>query len=295
MKVLVTGSSGFIGQSLCSFFLSKGYEITHLKRGKKGPLQKNSIYWNPETGEGNVADFEGFDAVIHLAGESLAQGFWTQAKKQRILESRKLGTERLVALLKKTEFPPKVFLSTSAIGYYGSRKDPMTENEEPGKGFLSEVCQAWEKASFPLRDKGVRVVYARLGLVLSRKGGILKALLPLFQLGFGGRLGDGKQIVSWVALEDVIKAFDYILREESMVGPVNVVSPNPVLQEQFAEILCSVLDRPCFFKIPKWLIFGEKAEALILSSVKVIPAALLKAGFSFSYPDFEKTLCYLLK
>ena len=245
LKVLVSGSSGFIGKCLCQFLLKKGFRVVHLVREKRSNF--SSVLWDPEAEKANLEDFEGFDAVIHLAGENLATGIWTSSKKKRILESRKKGTEFLVSLLKQLKSPPKVFLGASAIGYYGSSSSVKTEESPSGNGFLAEVCRVWESASDPLESLGIRTVHSRLGVVISSQGGMLKKLLPIFRWGLGGKIGDGKQKISWVSLEDVLGAFYHILMEESLRGAVNIVSPFPVSQEYFAKALSKVLFKPCFF------------------------------------------------
>jgi uncharacterized protein (TIGR01777 family) len=285
LNIIISGATGLIGTNLCLFLQSKGHTIKTLNRKKsKG---SSSISWNPETGEGNLADFEGFDAVIHLAGENIAKGFWTSSKKKRILESRQKGTENLVFLLKKLEKPPKVFVSASAVGYYGSLSTPVTESSPLGFGFLAEVCKAWESSPKLLEPMGVRTVQARFGIILSLQGGILKALLPLFRLGLGAKIASGKQMISWVALEDVMGALLHILTDEALKGPVNIVSPHPVSQEVFAKSFAKALSKPCFFRIPRFLLQGEKAKELLLSSLAVVPSKLQLSGYCFFYPTLE--------
>ncbi len=281
LNIIVSGSTGLVGKNLCQLLQSKGHRIKYLIRGKsKDP---SSISWNPETGEGDLAAFEGFDAVVHLAGENIAKGFWTASKKKRILESRQKGTENLVLLLKKLKNPPKVFVSASAVGYYGSSVVPVTESSLKGSGFLSDVCEAWESSPKLLDPTCVRTVQARFGMILSPQGGILKALRPLFQLGLGGKIASGKQMISWVALEDVTGALLHILMDQTLKGPVNIVSPNPVSQEVFAKAFAKALSKPCFFRIPRFLLWGEKAKDLLLSSLAVVPSKLQNSGYCFSY------------
>jgi len=224
-----------------------------------------------------LEDFEGFDAVIHLAGESIFKGMWTVVKKKEILKSRQKGTGILVSLLLKLKSPPKVFIGISAVGYYGT-------------GFLSEVCRAWEAASQPLAQREIRTVLARLGVVISSRGGLLKSLLPLFRLGLGGKLGSGKQMISWASLDDVLGAFYHALTHEKLSGPVNIVSPFPVSQEFFAKTLAKVLSKPCFFSVPSFFFLGEKAKELVLSSVEVFPSSLEESGYLFLYPKIEDAL-----
>ncbi len=285
LRVLVSGSSGFIGKALCRFLVTKGCLVTRLVRKEKKNVP--CVLWNPETREGKLEDFEGFDAIIHLAGENLATGMWTSSKKTRILESRKKGTEFFVSLLKQLKSPPKVFLSASAIGYYGSSSFPVTEESNAGAGFLSKVCCLWEEASKSLESFAIRTVHARLGIVISVHGGMLKKILPIFQLGLGGKIGDGKQMISWISLEDVMDSFYHILTKDIVKGPVNIVSPFPVSQETFAKTLAKVLSKPCFFSIPRFLFLGEKAKELILSSIEVRPLRLEETGYAFLFPKLE--------
>ena len=285
LDIIVSGSTGLVGSGLCQLLLSKGHRVKHLIRGKSKDL--SSISWDPETGEANLADFEGFDAVIHLAGENIAKGFWTSSKKKRILDSRQKGRESLVSLLKKLKNPPKVFISASAVGYYGSSETPVTEESPAGSGFLSGVCKVWEAPAKSLEQIGVRTVQTRFGLILSPQGGILKALLPIFRLGLGGKIASGKQKISWVALEDVMGALLYILMEDTLRGPVNVVAPCPVSQEVFAKAFAKALSKPCFFSIPRFLLRGEKAKELLLSSLAATPSKLQRSGYCFTYPTLD--------
>jgi uncharacterized protein (TIGR01777 family) len=288
LRLLITGSSGFVGTSLVRFLRAGGHEVVHLHRGKS--FNHHSISWDANRGVSLLEDLEGFDAVIHLAGENLAKGFWTLSKKKKILESRQMGTARLVSLLKELEHPPKVFLSASAVGYYENSDVPLTEDSLPGTSFLSQVCQAWEGASKPLESIGTRVVHARFGIILSPRGGILQAILPLFRLGLGGKIGNGKQKMPWVSLDDVVGSLYHILFKEEMHGAVNVVSPFPVSQEVFARTLAEVLHKPCWLHIPRYFLFGEKVEALLLVSQEVVPFRLLQSGFVFGDPELQKAL-----
>lgn len=273
LKIMISGSSGFIGSSLSAFFKAQGHIVIPFIRGSC-----------------HVEDYEGLDVVIHLAGENIAKGFWSANKKKRILESRTIGTTHLVERLKQTRSSPKLFISASAIGYYGNQKDSVDETKGPGTGFLSEVCQAWEEAVSPLQEKGVRVVLARLGMVLSPKGGLLKALMPTFQLGLGAQLGTGQQIISWIALEDLIAAFYHIILHKNIKGPVNIVSPYAVSQKVFAQTLSRVLSKPCILSFPRWLFWGEKSKELLFSSLDVKPSKLYASNFYFLYPTLTEAL-----
>ena len=288
LRILISGSSGLVGTSLGQFLRAAGHELVHLTREQSS--HHHSISLNAKDGSVPLEDLEGFDAVIHLAGENLAKGLWTSSKKRRILESRKMGTEHLVSLLEQLISPPKIFISASAVGYYGDSDLPLTEKSPPGTTFLSHVCQAWEAASKPLEKIGVRVVRARFGLILSSRGGILRAILPVFRLGCGARIGNGQQKMPWVSLEDVIGSLYHILASEPISGPVNVVSPNPVSQEIFAKTLAKALHKPCCITIPRCFFFGEKAQELLFDSKEVAPSMLLQSGYVFIYPELQDAL-----
>jgi uncharacterized protein (TIGR01777 family) len=288
LRFLVSGSSGFLGSSLAQFLRAAGHEVVHLIRG--GESHHYCISWDPQRGTASLEELEGFDVVIHLAGENVATGLWTSSKKRKILESRKEGTERLVLLLEQLKKPPKIFLSASAVGYYGDSYGKLTEESPPGHSFLSEVCQAWENASKPLEKRGVRVVHARFGLILSPRGGVLRSMLPLFRLGWGGKFGDGQQKISWVSLEDVIGSLYHILSCDHLRGAVNITSPNPVSEEVFVRTLARVLHKPCWLSIPRCFFFGEKAKELFFTSQEVLPCKLLQSGFVFFDPELQKAL-----
>jgi uncharacterized protein (TIGR01777 family) len=241
---------------------------------------------------------EGLDAVVHLAGENIATGRWNAAKKARIRDSRVQGTRLLCEALAQLVHPPRVLISTSAIGYYGDRgAHTLRENSAPGRGFLAEVCQAWEAATAPAVQRGLRVVLLRLGMVLSPTGGALARMLTPFRLGLGGVVGSGQQYMSWIALADVLGAIRHILDTETLHGPVNAVAPQPVANQVFTTVLGTVLHRPTRFPLPAFvarLAFGEMADALLLASTRVLPAQLQASGYTFQYPDLEATLRHLL-
>lgn len=292
MRILLSGSSGFIGSHVRSHFEGKGYCVVCLKKGDPGLSDETVVFFNPDTGTFLKEPFEGFDAVIHLAGEPIA-GRWNFKKKQKILFSRTIGTLLLSHILSQAIRPPKVFISASATGYYGDRKEErLTETSPPGEGFLTAVCCEWEKACRTIQERGARVVNTRFAPVLGQ-GGVLKKMIPLFRWGLGGKLGSGNQWMSWVCLPDLIRAVDFCLHTDSLQGPVNVVSPNPVRQKQFSSTLASMLHRPTFFHQPAWLlriILGEIADGAILSSQRVFPEKLLSAGFTFDFPFLKDAL-----
>ena len=298
MKILVTGSTGLVGSALLPFLRSKGHEVFRLVRSqaKTGPTE---IYWNPEQGIDDTTRLEGMDAVIHLAGENIAEGRWTQEKKARIRESRVTGTRVLSEALARLAAPPRALLSASATGYYGDRGDEILREESaPGSDFLAEVCRDWEAAAEPAARRGIRVVYLRFGVIFTPKGGALSKILAPFQFGVGGRLGSGQQYMSWVTLDDVVGVIDHALNVETLSGPVNVVAPNPVTNYEFTKTLGRVLSRPTIFPVPSFavrLAFGEMGDAALLSSARVEPARLKESGYVFQHPELESALRQILK
>jgi len=298
VRILISGATGFIGTPLVSYLASQGANVVQLVRSKDSHIP-HSIVWDPESALARKEDFEGFDAVIHLAGEPLTLARWSSKKRDKILHSRTLGTMFLSHLLSNATHPPAVFISASAVGYYGHRgEEILTEESETGDGFLANVCSSLERASFAIRKRGARVVYARFGMVIGPNGGFLKKMLLPFKLGLGGKVGSGKQWMSWVHREDLIQALIHIIKDSSLEGPVNVVAPNPVRQEEFARILAQLLHRPHFFRLPSWLLrllFGVTADELILSSSRVQCAKLLASKFAFNYPDLRSALSKALQ
>jgi uncharacterized protein (TIGR01777 family) len=240
----------------------------------------------------------GFDAVIHLAGETIV-GRWTEAKKARIRDSRILGTRHLAEALSKAPQPPRVLISASAIGYYGDRgEEILLEDSRPGAGFLAEVCREWEAASQPANDAGIRTVQMRFGVVLSPRGGALSKMLPPFRMGLGGKIGSGRQWWSWIDVKDLVGAIHHVLRSDLLRGPVNVVAPKPVRNEEFTKSLAAVLSRPSIFPMPAFaarLALGQMADELLLASQHVEPAKLVATGYSFQYPGLKPALEAILK
>lgn len=298
MKILVTGSTGLVGSALLPFLRSKGHEVFRLVRSqaKTGPTE---IYWNPEQGIDDTSRLEGMDAVIHLAGENISEGRWTEAKKARIRDSRVKGTRVLSEALARLSQPPRALLSASATGYYGDRGDEIVrEGSAPGSDFLAGVCRDWEAAAEPAAERGIRVVYLRFGVIFTPKGGALSKILAPFQFGVGGKLGSGKQYMSWIALDDVVGAIYHALTNETMSGPVNIVAPNPVTNYDFTKTLGRVISRPTLFPVPSFAIrlaFGEMGDAALLSSTRVEPARLKESGFVFQHPELEGALRQMLK
>ncbi len=297
MKVLITGASGLVGTDLQAFLTTGGHEVFSLSR-KPSSEEDKRFHWDPASGEIEKDKLEGFDAVVHLAGENIAGGRWTEEKKQKIRDSRVKGTQLLCETLASLNQPPKVLVSASAIGYYGDRGDEeMTEESDPGSGFLCGICKDWEAATSPASDKGIRVVHARIGVILTPKGGALAKMLFPFKMGAGGKIGSGKQYMSWIGLDDVVAAFHHAVVNESVQGPVNLVSPNPVTNLEFTKTLGKVLARPTFMPMPSFgarLAFGEMADELLLASTKVKPVRLLESGYEFRHPELEDALRYLL-
>ena len=294
LKVLVSGSSGLIGSALLPVLQSSGYEVSRLVRGALGPRQ---IGWEPARPLA-AESVSGFDAVIHLAGESIV-GRWTEAKKRRILESRVQGTQNLAEALAAAPQPPGVLILASAIGYYGDRgEETLREDSNSGEGFLPEVCKAWEAAAKPAAKAGIRTVQMRFGVVLSRSGGALQKMLPPFRMGVGGNIGNGRQWMSWVDMDDLVGAILHVIKTDTLQGPVNVVAPSPARNEEFTKTLASVLSRPAILPMPAFaarLVFGRMADELLLASQRVEPAKLLTSGYVFQKPDLRVALEDILK
>ena len=297
MKILVSGSHGLVGKALVRSLTDDGHEVVRLVRGERA-FGSAEVEWQPDQGRIDVQQLEGIHAVVHLAGESIASGRWTSDKKRTIRDSRVKGTSLLSDALAKLSQPPSVFLSASAIGYYGDRDDELlNEKSAPGKDFLSGVCVEWEAATRPATEKGIRTVCTRFGIILDANGGALAKMLPPFRMGIGGRVGDGKQWMSWIALDDVVNGLKFLIEDRSVQGPVNFVAPNPVTNAEFTKTLGRVLSRPTIFPVPAFgvrLAFGEMADALLLSSQRVEPSVLEGRGYKFRWPTLEPALKHLL-
>jgi uncharacterized protein (TIGR01777 family) len=298
MNITITGATGFIGQRLIARLLRDGHELRVLGRSRRPELPADVRFfaWDAMAGEPPGASLEGADAVIHLAGEPVAQR-WSEDVKRRIRESRIKGTSHLVQALSNVLRRPAVLVSASATGYYGDRGDELlTESSPPGAGFLAEVCVEWEKQAYKAEALGVRTVAVRTGLVLGREGGALKQMLPAFRLGAGAKLGSGKQWMSWIHVDDLIELYVFALRGE-LRGPMNGTAPNPVRNSEFTGALAEALHRPAFVSAPEFalkLLFGEMAQ-ILLASQRVLPDVAERAGFRFAHPALAQALADLLK
>ena len=295
MDVLVSGSTGLIGTALVPALEERGHRVVRLVRSGGG---RDTVRWDPSAGTIEADRLEGIDAVVHLAGESIAEGRWTAEKKDRILKSRTQGTGLLARTLAGLGTPPRVMVSTSAIGYYGNRgNELLRETSAPGDLFLSKVCVEWEAAAEPARAAGIRVVHPRIGIVLSTKGGAFKTTLPIFKLGLGRKIGSGRKYWSWIVLDDVVGAMIHAIDDESLEGPVNVVAPDAPTNAEYTKVLGRVLNRPTIFPLPApaaKLMLGEVADELLLPSARVEPTRLKETGYDYHFPELEGAFRHLL-
>ncbi len=299
MRIAVTGASGLIGTALSAFLCASswrggGHTVVPLVRRSAKP---GEVAWDPVAGTVETDALDGVDAVVHLAGENVAGGRWTAARRERILRSRTDGTRTIATALALLRRKPTVLVSASAVGWYGSTGDmEVDEASPPGSGFLSEVCRAWEAAADPAREAGIRVLHARLGVVLSGRGGALPEMARPFRFGVGGPIGGGRQWLPWVAIADVIGAILHAIASP-LEGPVNVVSPNPVRQATFARVLGHVLHRPALLPLPALAVrglFGRMGQEILLDGQRVKPAHLIASGYVFEQPDLEGALRFAL-
>ena len=291
--IAITGASGLVGSALCKSLTGDGKTILRLTRNASGAPQPE-LEWDAKSGISDPGRLNGVGAVVHLAGESIADGRWSEAKKRRIRDSRIDGTQTLVGALTQLEKKPAVLVCASAIGYYGDRGDEgLDESSPPGKGFLPDVCKAWEAATGPAAEAGIRVVNVRIGIVLSKDGGALASMLLPFKLGAGGRVGSGEQYWSWIHLDDVVGVIRHAIDSDSLAGPVNTVSPQPVTNAEFTKVLGNVLHRPTIMPMPAplaRLALGEMADDLLLASARVLPGKLQESGYRYRYTDLKGAL-----
>jgi uncharacterized protein (TIGR01777 family) len=292
-RVIVSGASGLIGSRLVPFLTTGGHRVERLVR-RASAREGSEIAWDPERGTIDRERLEGADAIVHLAGESVGAGRWTERQKEKILRSRIEGTRTLAEAIGALQSRPRVLVSASAIGFYGDRGDEeLTEESPPGKGFLSRVCQVWEAATGAAAEAGIRVVHLRIGVVLSAAGGALARMLLPFRFGLGGPIGSGGQFMSWILLEDLVGAIQHAILNDPLSGAVNGVSPNAVTQAEFARTLGRVLGRPAFLPLPApavRVVLGEMGQALLLDGARVQPRKLLDSGFCFFRPDLGPAL-----
>ena len=296
MRVLITGSSGLIGSALIESLAANGHEVIRLLRKN---FAEDSPVWDPENGVIDMTDVRDIAAVVHLAGDRIAEGRWNDRKKDRIINSRVRGTKLLAEFFAASNHQPHTIVSASAIGVYGDRgEEYVDESSESGNGFLADVCKHWEGATAPAVNAGIRVVNVRLGVVLSTEGGALKKMLLPFKMGLGGVIGSGKQYMSWVSITDVVGMIEYIIANDSMRGPVNLVSPNAVSNREFTKTLGQVLHRPTIFPMPAFvarIAFGEMANEMLLVSTRAVPKKLVDGGYKFRHPELGEAFEHLLK
>jgi len=293
MKIVIAGSSGFIGSHLTRYLEQQGYNCILLTRNS---TQANMHVWNPEAGQIDQALLEGADVLINLSGENIF-GRWNKAKMEKIRESRVQTTRFLCSQLLDLNTPPRLYIGASAVGYYGDRQEEvLIEESDPGSNFLSEVCKEWEQAAESLVSKNIRTVYARFGIVLGKGAGAFKYMEKAFNMGMGGYLGSGKQMMSWIAIDDLCAAMQHVMMHQELSGPVNFVAPQAISNKEFSETLGKLLNRPALMPVPKFaltMLFGEGAE-MFLASTLVSPKKLLETGYQFQYPALEQALKHYL-
>jgi uncharacterized protein (TIGR01777 family) len=293
-KVCVLGATGLVGRALCAALERAAVEVRRYSRASRPGFAR----WDPASGRMDKQPMEGVDAIVNLAGEDISDGRWTAARKQVLRDSRVTSTQVLVKTLAELETPPRVLLNASAVGFYGNRgEDAVFESSPAGQGFLPELCQAWEAAAQPAAQRGIRVVYPRLGVVLTAEGGALAKMLPLFKLGLGGRFGSGRQFMPWIALGDAVSVIRFLMSSQGISGPVNTVAPEATTNQDFTETLAHVLSRPALMTVPQLALkmtLGELSQ-VVLEGANVRPRVLEQAGFRFDYPRLEDALEAILK
>ncbi len=297
MKILVSGASGLVGSALVPALIAGGHSVVRLVRSapKNGA---DEVMWDPAAGTLDASSVEGVNAAVHLSGENIGEGRWTPRKKTAIRDSRVKSTRLVAETLARLGRPPGVLVCASAVGYYGDRGEEVLREESPaGTGFLADTCREWESAAEPAVQKGIRVVHLRSGIVLSPKGGALAKMLPPFKMGLGGKLGSGRQYMSWISLDDMIGVIIHSIETEALSGPVNAVAPQSVTNLEFTKTLGQVLSRPTPFALPAFMVrlaFGEMADAALLASTRVEPARLQNSGYAFLHPKLKGALRHVL-
>ncbi len=298
MRIAVTGSTGLIGSMLCRILAEAGHDIIHLVRDARNTTTYDRCHWIPTAGIQQLDKCQQLDAVVNLAGRSIGQSRWSVREKRLLRESRVAATSILASQLASLAQPPHTFVSASAIGIYGNRGDEIvTEESETGQDFLAQLASQWEQACLPLSNIGARVVHARLGIVLSPAGGALKKLYPIFRFGLGGPLGSGKQFWSWVSLNDVVRAMNFLLVNPDCVGPFNISAPKPVTNGEFTRKLASAMHRPAAIRVPAPVLrmaLGEMADGMLLSSCRALPQRLVNQGFQFTHPTLVECLTRIM-
>ena len=296
LRVAISGASGLVGSAVADSLRADGHHVERLVRRRGAAADE--IYWDPLHGTIEGGKLDGIDGVVHLAGENLAARPWTARQRERLRESRVAGTRLISETLASVPHPPTVLVNASAIGFYGDRgEEELGEDSGPGTGFLAELCRAWEEATAPAEQAGIRVVKLRIGVVISERGGVLPRMMTPFRLGIGGRIGDGRQYMSWIGLADLTRIVRRALVDSELRGPLNAVAPQPVTGAEFARILGRVLGRPALLPVPAFVIRGllrEMGRELLLASTRVLPRKLLEAGFRFDHADLEQALRHTL-
>lgn len=298
-KILIAGASGLVGRRLVGYLSLQGHFVSQLARPYSGKINKTpQVAWDPRKEEINDSDLEQFDVIINLAGDNIGEGAWTPTKKKRIRESRIKTTKTLVDAINRMKKPPELFINASAIGVYGNRGiKELGEDSQPGSGFLADVCTEWEDAASKVNQEKVRLVVARIGVVLTLAGGMIGKLITPFMAGLGGKIGSGDQYISWIAIDDLLEAMEYIIFHDDLSGPINLTSPKPCTNNDFTQVLGKTIRRPTVVPMPEAAAkaaFGEMAEDTMLSSTRVIPEKLMLNGYNFRYPTIERALKYLL-
>ncbi len=297
MKILISGASGLVGKVLVERLKKDGHEVLRLVR--QPSQEKDTVSWSPKKGVVDRSNVDGIEAVVHLAGESIANKRWSEDQKQEMQDSRLRGTLNLSQILESFQPRPHTLISASAVGFYGNRGDELLEeNSGNGTGFLAGLCKQWEESTLTAEEAGIRVAHLRIGIILSQEGGALKKMLPPFKLGLGGRIGNGRQYMSWIHLDDVVEAILHILHHKEIKGPVNVVGPSPETNRDFTRALGAALGRPSLFPFPAFaakLVLGELADELLLASTRVQPKVLLDSGFKFRHPTLAGALSDVLR